>query len=149
MTPSFKPCWKFSPIDIPVTSSIQKRSSSSFCGSYFWAIWGENHKLKKKIKSQILKKNRSVLFSMSHIFVKFVSKWRTQVWTPTLWLFSFLQTNSYCIIWKDVWQQEHKLTALAPQQSKASGCESDSSWGKRSTVLTHESLSCVLIKHID
>lgn len=45
MTPSFKPFWKFSPIDIPVTSSIQKRSSSSFCGSYFWAIW-----VKKKSK---------------------------------------------------------------------------------------------------
>lgn len=29
MTPSFKPFWKFSPIDIPVKSSIQKRSSSS------------------------------------------------------------------------------------------------------------------------
>lgn len=39
MTPSFRPCWKLSPMHIPVVSSIQKRSSSSLCGSYFWAIW--------------------------------------------------------------------------------------------------------------
>lgn len=39
MTPSFSPSWKFSPIGMPVTSSIQIRSSSSFCRSYFWAIW--------------------------------------------------------------------------------------------------------------
>lgn len=39
MTPSFRPCWKPSPMHIPVVSSIQKRSSSSLCRSYFWAIW--------------------------------------------------------------------------------------------------------------
>lgn len=39
MTPSFRPCWKPSPMHIPVVSSIQKRSSSSLCVSYFWAIW--------------------------------------------------------------------------------------------------------------
>lgn len=39
MTPSFNPFWKLSPMGIPVTSSIQERSSSSLSGSYFWAIW--------------------------------------------------------------------------------------------------------------
>lgn len=38
MTPLFRPFWKSGPIGEPVMSSIQILSSSSFWGSYFWAI---------------------------------------------------------------------------------------------------------------
>ena len=40
MVPFFRPFWKSSPIALPVTSSIQRRSSSSRRGSYFCAICG-------------------------------------------------------------------------------------------------------------
>lgn len=46
MTPSFKPFVKFSPMGICVLSSIQNRRSSSFCVSYFWAIWEKKHHVK-------------------------------------------------------------------------------------------------------
>lgn len=39
MTPFFRPFWKSEPMGMPVTSSIQILSSSSFWRSYFCAIW--------------------------------------------------------------------------------------------------------------
>lgn len=38
MTPFFRPFWKSGPMELPVMSSIQILSSSSFWGSYFCAI---------------------------------------------------------------------------------------------------------------